>query len=192
MSRYSQNGRLAAWPNGAHGLALFDAFSRAGALVFSCGHAVLPLLRLKSSHSAGSARTGSSSGTAQLRRPQAAFHPRILSGCGEGAGAERGCRSCDCAGPPSSCPTFCWSVRCPFWPVLRRKSWAQAALAGTNAAVVEILASALLHPVWSSAIEAPSDVAIAAAGFVALSFVKAPAWSEVVGASGAPILQALV
>jgi chromate transporter len=80
----------------------------------------------------------------------------------------------------------------PFWTVLRGRSWAQAALAGTNAAVVGILAGAFLDPVWSSAVETPSDIVIAAVGFVALSFMKAPAWSVVAGVSGASILQALV
>jgi chromate transporter len=47
-------------------------------------------------------------------------------------------------------------------------------MAGVNAAVVGLLASALYNPVWTSAVRAPIDFAIAAAGFVALIVWRAP------------------
>ena len=56
----------------------------------------------------------------------------------------------------------------PFWHGLRARPGARAAMAGVNAAVVGLLASALYNPVWTSAVRGPTDFAIAAAGFAAL------------------------
>jgi chromate transporter len=47
-------------------------------------------------------------------------------------------------------------------------------MAGVNAAVVGLLASALYNPVWTSAVRGPADFAIAAAGFAALIVWRAP------------------
>jgi chromate transporter len=47
-------------------------------------------------------------------------------------------------------------------------------MAGVNAAVVGLLASALYDPVWTSAVLGPADFAIVAAGFVALIVWRAP------------------
>jgi chromate transporter len=43
-----------------------------------------------------------------------------------------------------------------------------------NAAVVGLLGSALYNPVWTSAVQRPTDFAIVAAGFVALIVWRAP------------------
>ncbi len=51
---------------------------------------------------------------------------------------------------------------------------ARAAMAGVNAAVVGLLASALYDPVWTSAVRGPADFAIVASGFVALIVWRAP------------------
>lgn len=67
----------------------------------------------------------------------------------------------------------------PFWDALRARPAAQAAMRGTNAAVVGILAAALHDPVWTSAVLAPQDFALALAGFVLLAVWKAPPWSVV-------------
>jgi chromate transporter len=39
----------------------------------------------------------------------------------------------------------------PFWDAMRSRPAAQAAMLGTNAAVVGILGAALYNPVWTSA-----------------------------------------
>ena len=52
----------------------------------------------------------------------------------------------------------------------------QAALTGINAAVVGILLAALYDPVWTSAIHAPQDFALALLAFIALMFWKLPPW----------------
>ena len=62
----------------------------------------------------------------------------------------------------------------PFWHALRARPGARAAMAGVNAAVVGLLASALYDPVWTSAVLRPADFAIAAAGFAALVVWRAP------------------
>jgi chromate transporter len=62
----------------------------------------------------------------------------------------------------------------PFWDTLRRRPGAQAAMRGTNAAVVGVLAAALYNPVWTSAVIAPVDYAAAAIGFVMLTAWKTP------------------
>jgi chromate transporter len=67
----------------------------------------------------------------------------------------------------------------PFWAALRRNRFARAGMAGTNAAVVGILATALYHPLWTSAVLSYTDFAVALAGFVLLTAWKAPPWSVV-------------
>src|SRR3546814_7525202 len=64
----------------------------------------------------------------------------------------------------------------PFWDALRSRPLAQAAMRGTNAAVVGILGAALYDPVWTSAILGPYDFALALLGFLLLAVWKAPPW----------------
>ena len=62
----------------------------------------------------------------------------------------------------------------PFWDALRARAQFQAALRGINAGVVGLLLAALYHPVWTSAIHAPSDFALALAAFGLLSLWRVP------------------
>ncbi|NBB38403.1 MULTISPECIES: chromate efflux transporter [Sphingobium] len=184
---------LAASSNGAHGLALFDSFYRAGALVFGGGHVVLPLLEAEVVTSGWISEDGFLAGYGAAQAiPGPLF--TFASYLGAVSGPEpNGAAGATIALVAIFLPGLLLLVGAlPFWTVLRGRSWAQAALAGTNAAVVGILSSAFLDPVWSSAIEAPSDVVIAAAGLVALSFAKIPAWGVVAGVSGASVLQTLI
>ncbi len=52
----------------------------------------------------------------------------------------------------------------------------QAALRGVNASVVGLLLAALYHPVWTSAIIASADFALALAAFTLLVFWRTPPW----------------
>ena len=61
----------------------------------------------------------------------------------------------------------------PFCDALRVRSTAQAAMRGTNAAVVGILGAALYNPVRTSAV-------LALAGFLLLTVWKMPPWIVVV------------
>jgi chromate transporter len=73
----------------------------------------------------------------------------------------------------------------PFWDAFRRRPSAQAAMRGTNAAVVGLLAAALYDPVWTSAILGPRDFALALVGFVLLTVWRAPSWLAVLAVAGA-------
>ena len=64
----------------------------------------------------------------------------------------------------------------PFWGALRAYPAAQAAMRGTNAAVVGILGAALYNPVWTSAVLTPRDFAFALGGFLLLTVWKMPPW----------------
>ncbi len=68
----------------------------------------------------------------------------------------------------------------PFWDALRLRPTAQAAMRGTNAAVVGILGAALYNPVWTSAVLSPRDFAVALAGFLLLTVWKFAPWIVVV------------
>jgi chromate transporter len=68
----------------------------------------------------------------------------------------------------------------PYWETLRRMPAVQSALRGVNAAVVGILLAALYHPVWTSAIGAPRDFAIAIVAFLALAVWSMPPWLVVI------------
>lgn len=63
----------------------------------------------------------------------------------------------------------------PFWDALRHLALVQA-LVGVNASVVGLLLAALYHPVWTSAIAAPEDFALALGAFTLLVFWKVPTW----------------
>ena len=64
----------------------------------------------------------------------------------------------------------------PFWNRLRTIEPFQAALRGINATVVGILLAALYQPIWTSAIHAPTDIALALLDFGLLVIWKVPPW----------------
>jgi chromate transporter len=80
----------------------------------------------------------------------------------------------------------------PFWDAVRTRPAAQAAMRGTNAAVVGILGAALYHPVWTSAVATPRDFALALAGFLLLTVWKLSPWIVVLLLAGAGTLSQLV
>lgn len=77
----------------------------------------------------------------------------------------------------------------PFWEELRRRTAAQAALRGVNAAVVGLLLAALYTPVWTSGITNAADFALGSAAFLLLLTWKTPPWLVVaLSAAGAAAL----
>jgi chromate transporter len=76
----------------------------------------------------------------------------------------------------------------PLWDRLRAREDIQAATRGINAAVVGILVAALYDPVWTSAIQRPSDFGLALAAFGLLAFWKWPPWLVVLLAAGGGML----
>ncbi|MDH6235543.1 chromate efflux transporter [Cryobacterium sp. CG_9.6] len=168
------------------GLQPFDAFYRAGALVFGGGHVVLPLLQ------AGVVDTGWVSpdqflagyGAAQAV-PGALFtfaaYLGTLSTVGPG-----GVVGAAIALTGVFLPGFLLLTGVlPFWNVLRSRASAQALMRGANAAVVGLLAAALYDPVFTTAITAAGPFVLAVICFVLLIVWRIPAWAVVlVGAAG--------
>ncbi|OFI39417.1 chromate transporter [Arthrobacter sp. SW1] len=184
---------LAVLATGSGDLALFDAFYRAGALVFGGGHVVLPLLQ------AGVVDTGWVSnqeflagyGVAQaVPGPLFTFAAYLGTISTTEPGNIPGAMIALAA---IFLPGFLLLIGVlPFWNMLRHRTWAQAVMRGANAAVVGILAAALYTPVFSTAITGPAPFTLALACFVLLITWKLPPWAVVlVGAAGGVILSLL-
>ena len=162
-------------------LALADAFYRAGALVFGGGHVVLPLLEAAVVEpgwvSAGDFLSG-------YGAAQAVPGPLFTFAAYLGAAMEpapNGIAGAALALAAIFLPGLLLVAGAlPFWQALRTRPRAQAAMRGTNAAVVGILGAALYDPLWTGAILAPSDFVLALIGFALLTMWKAPPWIVVV------------
>lgn len=164
----------------AHGLDLFDAFYRAGALVFGGGHVVLPLLEAETVASGWVSRDAFLAGYGAAQAvPGPLFTFAAYLGA-VGTMMPNGIAGAAIALMAIFLPGFLLLVGAlPFWDALRRLKPAQAGMRGANAAVVGILGAALYDPVWTSAVLRPLDFAVALAGFVALVAWKAPPWTVV-------------
>jgi chromate transporter len=168
-----------ALPN--QGLKEFDAFYRAGSLVFGGGHVVLPLLQ------------------ASVVPPGWVSNDTFLAGYGA-AQAMPGPLFTFAAYlgtvmsvPPNGwigavislvavfLPSFLLVIGAlPFWEELRRRASAQAMLRGVNATVVGLLLAALYQPVWTAGIINAADFALAIAAFLLLFMWQTPPWLVVV------------
>ena len=172
--------------------ALAAAFYRSGALVFGGGHVVLPLLR------------------AAVVDPGWVSDSTFLAGYGAAQAvpgplfsfaAYLGVVAHIAPGGVAGAALALVAIYAPglllmmaalvFWPGLRARSDARAAMAGANAAVVGLLASALYDPVWTSAVRGLPDFAVAAAGFVALIVWRAPPLLVVLSTGAAAIALSL-
>jgi chromate transporter len=177
---------------GTQALALFNAFYRSGALVFGGGHVVLPLLQ------------------AQVVTPGWVSNEAFLAGYGLAQavpgplftfaaylGAVMGPPPNGLAGAAIALVALMLPGlllvygMLPFWDAARTHPAAQAAMRGTNAAVVGILATALYTPVWTSAVLTPGDFALALGGFLLLTIWRAPPWIVVALLAGAGALPSL-
>jgi chromate transporter len=172
--------------------ALAAAFYRSGALVFGGGHVVLPLLQAATVDpgwvSANAFLAGYGAAQA-LPGPLFAFAAYLGAIAGVGPGGVGGAALALIAiFAPGLMLLMAALV---FWRDLRARAGARAAMAGVNAAVVGLLASALYDPVWMGAVEGPADFAIAAAGFVALIVWRAPPLLVVLATAGAAIALSL-
>jgi len=176
----------------SQGLALFDAFYRSGAFVFGGGHVVLPLLQ------------------AQVVAPGWVTNEAFLAGYGLAQavpgplftfaaylGAAMGPAPNGVSGAAIALVALLLPGMLlvygtlPFWDKMRTRPAAQAAMRGSNAAVVGILGAALYNPVWTSAVLTPRDFALALAGFLLLIVWKVPPWIVVLLLGGAGVLSAL-
>jgi chromate transporter len=179
-------------PLSAGAAALAAAFYRSGALVFGGGHVVLPLLRAAVvdpgwvSDSAFLAGYGAAQAVPGPLFTFAAYLGAVASVPPGGlAGAALGLVAIFAPG------LLLLMAALVFWPDLRARSDARAAMAGVNAAVVGLLASALYNPVWTSAVRGLPDFAVATAGFVALIAWRAPPLLVVIATAAAAIALSL-
>jgi len=166
---------------GSQGLALFDAFYRSGALVFGGGHVVLPLLQAEvvTPGWVSNADFLAGYGVAQaVPGPLFTFAAYLGAVMGPAPNGLTGASIALIALSLSGL-LLVYGVL-PYWDALRLRPAAQAAMRGTNAAVVGILGAALYNPVWTSAVLTPRDFAVALAGFLLLIVWKLPPWIVVV------------
>jgi chromate transporter len=172
---------LLARTSGSQALAYFDAFYRAGSLVFGGGHVVLPLLQ------------------AEVVPPGWVTDDQFLAGYGAAQAvpgplftfvaylgvvmnpSPNGVAGALLALVAIFLPSFLLIVGAlPFWDRLRTRPEAQSVLRGVNAAVVGILLAALYDPVWTAGIKSGADFALGAAAFLLLYIWKTPPWLVVV------------
>ncbi len=162
---------------GSPAVAMLDGFFRAGALVFGGGHVVLPLLQ------------------AEVVPPGWVTNEQFLAGYGAAQavpgplftlaaylGASMrpwptGWLGALLALIAVFLPSFLLVIGAlPFWDAVRMRPPFRAALRGINAAVVGLLLAALHDPVWTGAIHAPADFALALVAFGLLALWSAPPW----------------
>lgn len=144
----------------AWALKLFDVFYRCGALVFGGGHVVLPLLQQATVASGWISANDFLSGYGAAQAVPgplftfASYLGWIMSTPGHhGSGAL-------CATLAIFLPGLLLVIAVlPHWQALRTRPTMAALLAGANAAVVGLLASAFHAPVWTSAVLSATDFA---------------------------------
>jgi chromate transporter len=178
---------------GSHALAVFNAFYRSGALVFGGGHVVLPLLQAEVvtpgwvSNEAFLAGYGLAQAIPGPVFTFAAYLGAIMNTPPNGlAGAVIALVALLLPG------MLLVYGMLPFWDAMRVRPTAQAAMRGTNAAVVGILGAALYNPVWTGAVASQRDFALAVSGFLLLVVWKVPSWVVVVLLAGAGTLSQLL
>ena len=180
---------LVAASGASQGISLFDAFYRAGALVFGGGHVVLPLLETEVvrsgwvSHDAFLAGYGAAQAVPGPLFTFAAYLGAVSGPEPNGIGGAA------IALVAVFLPGFLLLLGVlPFWDAFRKRPAAQALMRGANAAVVGILGAALYDPVFTSAITGPYPFALALTCFVLLMAWKTPPWVVVLVAAGGGVL----
>jgi chromate transporter len=166
---------------GGQALATVDSFYRTGSLVFGRGHVVLPLLQAEVVNPGWVAREDFLAGYGAAQAVPgplftfSAYLGTVMSP--QPNGALGGLLALGAI----FLPAFLLSIGpLPFWDVLRTKPAFQSVLRGINAAVVGILLAALYDPVWTGAIFAPEDFALASGALLLLVLWKFPPWAVVV------------
>jgi chromate transporter len=158
----------------------FDAFYRAGALVFGGGHVVLPLLRAEVVRPGW---VGDQAFLAGYGAAQAVPGPLFTFAAYLGTVLDPGPHRW-LGGILALAAIFlpAWLIvggTYPFWEQLRARPSARSALDGANAAVVGVLLAALWHPVCTESVRTLSDGAAALGGLVLLARFRLPPWALV-------------
>ncbi len=172
---------LLALATSSQSMRLFDAFYRAGSLVFGGGHVVLPLLQASVvppgwvTNDAFLAGYGAAQAIPGPLFTFAAYLGAVMDPAPNGW---IGAAICLIA---VFLPSLLLVVGVlPFWEELRHRPTAQAALRGVNAAVVGLLLAALYNPAWTAGILNAGDFALAAAAFLLLVMWQMPPWLVVI------------
>jgi chromate transporter len=164
-----------------HTINLVDAFYRSGALVFGGGHVVLPLLQQEVVPPGWISNDGflAGYGAAQaVPGPLFTFAAYLGTAMQPAPHGLLGGLICLIA---IFLPSFLLLFGAlPYWNDLRKRTDIQSALKGVNAAVVGLLLAALYTPVWTSAINGPTDFAIGLVAFLLLVFWRTSPWIVVV------------
>lgn len=177
---------LAARASGSHGLAVFDAFYRAGSLVFGGGHVVLPLLRAEV---VPAGWVDDAAFLAGYAGAQAVPGPLFTFAAYLGA-VDRLAASAWSGALVALIGIFLPALllvmgALPFWDAWRRHPVARAAMHGVNAAVVGILLATLYDPIFTTAVGTRADVALVLAAFACLAWWKvSPVWVVLLCAAG--------
>ncbi len=176
----------------SHALALFDAFYRAGALVFGGGNVVLPLLQPAV---VGPGWISNDTFLAGYAAAQAVPGPLFTLSAFLGAAMipePNGWAGAAIALVAIFLPSFFLAfVALGTWGMLRSRPAVQAVLRGVNAAVVGVLLAALYTPVITTSIFKPIDAALALVAFAMLGVWKVPPWIVVlVTAAGGALMRA--
>lgn len=163
------------------GMKLFDAFYRAGSLVFGGGHVVLPLLQasvVPPGWITNDAFLAGYGAAQAVPGPLFTFAAYLGAAMGPAPNGWIGAAICLLA---VFLPSFLLVFGAlPFWEELRHRPTAQAALRGVNAAVVGLLLAALYNPVWTAGILNAGDFALATAAFLLLVMWQVPPWLVVI------------
>lgn len=172
---------IAAATGASQALSYFDAFYRAGSLIFGGGHVVLPLLKAEVVAPGWIAEDTflAGYGAAQaIPGPLLSFAAYLGAIMIPEPNGWLGAVICLVA---IFLPSFLLIVGVlPFWQHVRRYSAAQAALLGVNAAVVGIMLAALYDPIWTAGIARRADFALAILAFLLLYLWKTPPWLVVI------------
>ncbi len=175
---------LLAAATGDGAVRLFDAFYRAGSLVFGGGHVVLPLLDAEvvstglvtrdvflAGYGAAQAVPGPLFTFAGFLGAMTQVPPSGLAGALVALGG-------------IFLPSALLVVGgLPFWSQLRRLPAARRILMGINAAVVGLLGAALWSPVLPEGVTSPASAVIALMAYLALAVWRVPAVAVVAGAA---------
>ncbi|MFO1301767.1 MAG: chromate efflux transporter [Burkholderiaceae bacterium] len=208
---------VAASFSGSASLRLFEAFYRAGALVFGGGHVVLPLLQASVvepgwvSESAFLSGYGAAQAVPGPLFAFAAYLGAVIAGGEGGAGqaavaqaavaqvgfAAAGIRGAWFGAGACLVAVFLPGMlvlvgALPFWARLRQRAALRSAVAGINAGVVGVLLAAWIDPVSTSALRSALDVVVAIVLVVLLVRLRWPPLAVVATAVALGALRALV
>jgi len=177
-----------------------DGFTRAGAMVFGGGHVVLPMLReevVPRGWMSDETFLAGYAGAQAIPGPLFTFAGYVATTArlgGDGGGTPGVAWLFGMLGIAAIfLPGWLLIVGAlPFWAQLRRRAWAQRALAGANAAVVGILLAALYDPVLTAGVRSTLDAVVAAVVFVVAERWKLPGWAVVLVVVGVVVSARLV